>query len=155
MLKTTFQNVLFVENMTINKGKETLMPHDIPKRPWEKVDQIYSRMMKKNYLITVDYVSNFFEIDYLKNTESMTVVNKLKYQFARYGIPDTCMSDNVPQFTSETFKQFSKTWKFMHVTSSSMYAQSNGKAENAVKNAKRIMKKARESRSDPYLASST
>ena len=41
----------------------------------------------KDYLITVDYFSKYFEIDYLKDTKSTTVVNKLKYQFARYGAP--------------------------------------------------------------------
>ena len=136
----------------IRQGKETLMMHDIPLRPWEKIGLDLFTFDDKDYLITVDYFSNFFEIDYLKDTKSKTVVNKLKYQFARYGIPDTCMSDNGPQFTSETFKHFSKTWKFNHVTSSPLYPQSNGKVENAVKSAKRIMKKAKDSQSDPYLA---
>ena len=134
------------------QGKETLKPHKIPERPWEKVGVDLFSLNDKNYLITVDYLSGFFEIDYLPDTKSITVVNKLKHQFARYGIPDVCFSDNGPQFTGEPFKTFTESWAFEHKTSSPSYAQSNGKVENAVKSAKRLMKKAKESKSDPYLA---
>ena len=41
---------------------------------------------------------------------------------------------------------------FDHQTSSPRYAQSNGKAENAVKTAKRLMTKAYESGTDPFIA---
>ena len=54
----------------------------------------------KDYLILMDYYSNFGEIDLLPNTESNTVVRKLKAQYARYGIPDILMSDNGPQYTA-------------------------------------------------------
>ena len=45
----------------------------------------------------------------------------------------------------------SKTYEFDHVTSSPTYPQSNGTVENAVKTAQRIMLKALEAGSDPYL----
>ena len=108
-------------------GKETLMVHDIPIRLWEKDGPDLFIFDDKDYLITIDYFSNYFEIDYLKDTNSTIVVNKMKYQFARYGILDTCMSDNGPQCISHKFKHFSKTWKFNHITSSPLYPQSNGK----------------------------
>ncbi|KAL6455331.1 hypothetical protein MHYP_G00362250 [Metynnis hypsauchen] len=60
--------------------------------------------------------------------------------------------DNGPQYTSQEFRQFSQRWEFEHRTSSPGYPQSNGKAESAVKMAKRIMKKAKASGRDPYLA---
>ena len=46
-------------------SKETLMSHDIPNRPWEKVGTDLFSIKEKNYLITVDYFSNFWEIDRL------------------------------------------------------------------------------------------
>ncbi|XP_033109311.1 uncharacterized protein K02A2.6-like [Anneissia japonica] len=106
----------------------------------------------QNYLITVDYFSNYWEIDYLKDLQSETVIAKMKSQFARQGIPECVISDNGTQFTSELFSQFSKKWNFQHKTSSPGYAQSNGKAENAVRTAKRLLKKAKADRKDPYLA---
>ena len=49
-------------------------------------------------MITVDYYSNFWEIDRLTSTTSSAVVLKLKNHFAHYGCPDRLISDNGPQF---------------------------------------------------------
>ena len=70
---------------------------------------------------------------------------------ARHGIPDNVMSDNGPQFSSQEFKNFTELYEFDYVTSSPTYAQSNVKAENAVKTALGIMLKALEAGTDPYL----
>lgn len=77
---------------------------------------------------------------------------KLKAHFARYGIPNTVVSDNGPQYSSQEFQRFSQLWEFDHKTSSPGYPQSNGKAESAVKTAKRLLHKAKASGQDPYLA---
>ena len=132
--------------------KETLLSHDVPDRPWTKVGIDMFLFHDKNYLITVDYYSNYWEVDYLIDTKTRTIIQKLKSQFARFGIPDICMSDNGPQFSSEEFGQFSKDWEFKHVTSSPSFPQSNGKVERAVRTAKGLMQKAKKAGSDPYLA---
>ena len=54
-------------------------------------------------------------------------------------------------FSSKKFQDIAKQYEFTTEPSSVEYAQSNGKAENAVKNAKRLMKKAAESGNDFYL----
>ena len=46
------------------------------------------------------------------------VINKLKNHFARYGIPDTIVSDGGCQYTSHEFAKFCKSWDIIHVTSS-------------------------------------
>ncbi|XP_046346219.2 uncharacterized protein K02A2.6-like [Haliotis rufescens] len=134
------------------QAKEPLLSHAVADRPWSKVGADLFVLDGNNYLITVDYFSNYWEIDYLTDTRSATVVNKLKGQHARHGIPDTCISDNGPQFSAEEFKKFAHDWGFNHVTSSPAYPQSNGKAEQAVKTAKQLLKKAKQAKSDPYLA---
>lgn len=75
----------------------------------------------------------------------------MRHQFARYGIPIELVSDNSP-FGSAEFKAFAERWEFKHTTSSPRYAQSNGRSENAIKVAKRLMRKAREAGNDPLLA---
>ena len=120
-----------------SQQKESLKSHDVPDRPWAKVATDLFSFKEKYDLILVDYYSNFWEIDLLPNTESITVVRKLKAHFARYGIPDILMSDNGPQYTAQTFKRFSESYEFQHITSSPGYSQSNGKAESAVKTAKK------------------
>ena len=132
--------------------KETMMPHDIPDRPWAKVGVDLFSLNNRDYLITVDYYSNFWEVDNLSSTESISVIRKLKAHFARYGIPDVVMSDNGPQFSSERFAKFAETWEFQHDTSSPGHSQSNGKAESAVKTAKKLMKRAELSKSAIYLS---
>lgn len=102
--------------------------------------------------MTVDYYSNYWEIDRLQETNSTAVIKKLKGHFARYGCPEQVVSDNGPQFASTEFASFAESWDFEHLTSSPGYSRSNGKAESAVKTAKRVLRKARESNSDPYMA---
>ena len=135
-----------------SQQRETLMPHDVPDRPWAKVGTDLFSISDTSYLIVVDYYSNFWEVDKLDNTDSVTVIKKMKTHFARYGIPDQVVSDNGPQYTSHHFANFSRTWAFEHITSSPGHSQSNGMAESAVKTAKRIIKRAKESKTDVYLA---
>ena len=132
--------------------KETMIAHDVKDRPWSKVGLDLFEFNKKNYLVTVDYFSNFVEVDRLEHTKSSDVIHKVKAHFARHGIPDTVVSDNGPQFSSEEFKSFSKKWGFTHVTSSPRYPQSNGLAENAVKTVKRLMTRAKVVQGDVYLS---
>eukprot|EP00118_Oscarella_pearsei_P024304 m.303614 g.303614 ORF g.303614 m.303614 type:complete len:479 (+) comp40836_c0_seq2:2784-4220(+) len=132
--------------------REPLMSSEVPKRPWSKVAVDLFSLESVDYLITVDYYSNFFEVDRLANTIAPTVIHKLKSHFARHGIPDIVVSDNGPQFANEEFTRFSREWGFKHVTSSPRYPQSNGKVENSVNTCKTIMKKALKAQSDVYLA---
>ena len=129
--------------------RETLMSHDIPDRPWAKVGTDLFAKDGRDYLITVDYYSNFWEVDLLPSTESTMMINKLKNHFARYGIPDTIVSDGGCQYTSHEFTKIGKSWDIIHVTYNS---KANGKAESAVKTCKQIMRKSKDACSDHYLA---
>jgi hypothetical protein len=55
-------------------------------------------------LTTFHEKSGFWEIDLLENVKTKTVIRKMKSQFARYGVPDVCMSDNGTQFVSGVSK---------------------------------------------------
>ena len=91
-----------------------------------------------------DYFSNYIEVENLHSTTTRGVSKALKVLFARYGVPDTLVTDNGPQFASAEFLAFAKSWDFQHVTSSPRYPQSNGKAENAVKTVKQLFTKCRD-----------
>ena len=128
------------------------MSHDMPDRPWQKVGVDLFSYMGKDYLVATDYKSNFWEIDYLSNTSSKSVITKLKAHFARMGIPDTVVSDNGPQFSSSDFAHFSKKWGFEYTPSSPHHSRSNGKVESSVKSAKKMIRKAKKCGEDQYLA---
>ena len=132
--------------------KEPLMTYEIPSRPWKMVAQDLFTCNKKDYLITVDYYSDYWEVDELTNTTSQTVIECTKKHFARYGIPDVVVTDNGPQFRSQEYESFATEWKFKHPTSSPYHSQSNGKAESAVKIAKKLITKAGVDHGDLQLA---
>lgn len=131
---------------------ECLQSLEVPKRPWQNVSTDIFTLSGKDYLVTVDHYSNFFEVDDLKSITSAQVIQKLKRHFARYGIPDVLYSDNGRQYTSSEFSLFAKQWDIEHRTTSPYHSQGNGRAESAVKIAKRLLRKALESGSDYQLA---
>ena len=132
--------------------KEPMLPHMIPERPWSQVGADLFQFNSQNYLILVDYYSNFIELNLLNTTTSQQVVTHLKSQFARHGILDRLITDNDPQFSSDTFKQFAKDYCFQHCIASPRYPQSNGMAKKAVQTVKNCLKKAVLDKRDPYLA---
>ena len=130
--------------------KEPLMSHPAPSRPWEKVGIDIFTQRSQDYLVTVDYLSGYFEVDRLPSKKAVDVIYALRQQWARHGIPVDLVSDNA--FASSEFKKFAERWEFQHTFSSPRYPQSNGRAEAAVKTAKRLMSKANESNCDPFFA---
>ncbi|XP_028404073.1 uncharacterized protein K02A2.6-like [Dendronephthya gigantea] len=131
-----------------DQQKEPLICHAIPERPWEKVGCDLFEYDESDFLLTVDYFSNFFELYQLRSKTSDKVIGELKSHFSRYGVPDQLITDNGPPYNSGVFCEFAREFEFEHITSSPGYPKSNGKSENAVRTAKRLMKKAKESGRD-------
>ncbi|XP_030845705.1 uncharacterized protein K02A2.6-like [Strongylocentrotus purpuratus] len=131
---------------------ESLHPHDVPNRPWEKVAVDLSTLNNREYMVIVDYYSQFIEVCTMTSTSSKAVINHMKAVFARHGTPCELMSDNGPQFASQEFQSFAKEWDFRHTTSSPYYPQSNGLAENAVKIVKKLILKSQHSGQDIHRA---
>lgn len=148
----------FVENCNVCASLQAKQPTqplqllETPERPWQRVATDIFTISSRNYLVTVDYFSQYFEVDYLEQMTSEAIINKLKANFARHGIPDTLISDNGPQLVSQEFQQFCSNWNIEHKTSSPGNSQANGAAEAAVKIAKRMMKKCSLNKEDPYIA---
>ena len=62
------------------------------------------------------------------------------------------MTDNATNFPSAEFANFATMWNFNHVTSSPRYAQSNGKAKNAVRTVERLFQKCKDSGDLEFVA---
>ena len=111
---------------------------------WTALGQSWSQLFSLDnwsYVAAVDYWSNYIEFDELHSTTATAVVSRLKRYFATHGISIEVVSDNGPQFSSDEFKQFSKTWMFQHTTTSPYHHQSNGLAESAVKSVESLLQK--------------
>jgi len=119
----------------ISHGKEILMCHEVTQRPWEKVAVDLFSMNQKDYLVTVDYYSEYWELARLHHPDAETVVKKLKAHFARHGSPCQLVSDNGPRFVAAEFQKMTKPWDIEHRVTSPYNSNANGKVKAAIKNA--------------------
>ena len=150
-IKELVQKCAVCNDFQARQQKEPLMTHKIPDTPWSKVGQDLFTLENETYLVTVDYYSDYFELDLLHDTTAESVINATKAHFARHGIADM-ITDNGPQYSSTQFAAFAREWEFQHTTSSPLHSQSNGKVESAVKIAKTLLKKAKKGKKDVQMA---
>jgi len=74
--------------------KETRIPHEKPSRPREKVGTDLFEFKNKNYLITVDFYSNLWEVDKLPDTSrqlgflSLLCLFEIFVSFSLCGMPE-------------------------------------------------------------------
>ncbi|XP_053691200.1 retrovirus-related Pol polyprotein from transposon 412 [Sabethes cyaneus] len=132
--------------------KPPMQSHAIPVYPWQIVsmDVFFAsyKGKKHQFLITVDHYSDYIELDILKDMSAKILVETCKRNFSRHGIPQIVNTDNGTNFVNEEMKNMAIRWNFKHSTSSPHHQQSNGKAEAAVKIAKRLIQKANETDQD-------
>ena len=100
-----------------------------------------------NTLVMSDYLIDFFELDHLRSTMSLSVIRKLKAHFARYVIPEQLVTDNGLQFSSSDFLKFSNEWDFDHRTSSQWQRRKCCERGQEIK----ILLKCKKASSDPFL----
>ena len=58
------------------------------------------------YLVVIDAHSKWMDVHIMHRTTSAATIMKLREIFATYGLPETIVSDNGPNFTSTEFKNF-------------------------------------------------
>ncbi|XP_071124288.1 uncharacterized protein [Mytilus edulis] len=98
----------------MDQQKESLHSHELCTRPWEKNACDFFEFNQQDYLMTINYYSDCFEIDRLNNKKGKEVIGILKKHFTRYGLPDCVFSDNSPPFNSHELRHFSNQYEFTH-----------------------------------------
>ncbi|PFX11932.1 Transposon Tf2-8 polyprotein [Stylophora pistillata] len=136
---------------TSHPQREPLIVHDVHERPWQKVGCDLFTLDEKDFLCTIDYYSDYFEIEHLERKTARAIITRLKRHFSNHGIPNLFQSDNGPPFDSQEFRDFAAAYEFELVTSSPNHPQSNGRIENGIKTAKQLMKKSKQAETDFYL----
>ena len=125
-----------------NKANPPLIPSIFPEGPWQEIGIDFFYYKGRNYLLNIDYFSQFIEVVVMqKSKKADAVISALKETFAGYGIPEKLRSDNGPLFDCAEFTHFAKQWDVKLVTSSPRYPQSNGEVERAVQTINNILKK--------------
>ena len=121
---------------------EPLNPLPFPGRPWQIVPVDFFKCENKQYLLVVDYFSRYIELSPMNKKKTSTeVCQALHNIFARFGIPESVMSDNGSPFNSAEYVHFAAQWGFEIRHSSPRYPQSNGEVERAVQTVKNLIKK--------------
>ena len=109
---------------------ESLVSTEAAPVPWHEGGSDLFSWARRDYLVTIDYNSGCFELHYLPEATSETVVGKLMNNFSHHGIPQTLVTDNGPQFSRE-FSTFVRKWQFVRETNRPVNSHSNGAAEAA------------------------
>jgi transposase InsO family protein len=133
-----------------NNQREPLIPHPVPDRPWSRLGADICTYGGHDYLVVVDYFSKISR-SLLNGKSARSVIRAFKPIFARHGIPDIVVCDNMP-FASYHITQFAREWGFEIVTSSPTYTQSNGQSERFVGIIKSMFRKAHADGRDPNIA---
>ena len=119
-----------------------LYPWSWPSRPWARLHLDYAGPVQgKMFLVLIDAHSKWIEAFCTPNATSSTVIEELRTTFARFGLPETVVTDNGTCFVSAEFEAFLEVNGIKHITSAPYHPASNGLAERAVQIVKKGLKK--------------
>ena len=149
-IKDTYLQCQICTKFARSQQKETLQSVETLQNGWEQLD-IFS-LQGTQYLLTVDYFSQFPVVRKLQSLHSLSVIKILKEIFTAVGIPKCIVSDGGTQFTSQEFKDFMRDWQINHRITSPTNAQSNGQAERFEQTVKNSLMKVMEGGEDLHLA---
>ena len=124
-----------------SNSKEPLVLSPSPLYPFQQICLDYFELGHHCYLVCVDRFSGWITIHYYPNgATSKKLISTCREIFLAYGVAEEVSTDGGPQFKSHEFTEFLDHWGVTHRKSFAYYPQSNGRAELAVKSAKRIIR---------------
>lgn len=89
-----------------------------PESPWTRIHIDFAGPVKGVFfLVVVDALSNWAEIEIMPSLHSSAVIEKLRRMFASYGLPELVVSDNGTAFSSNEMQSVEKKWRALHVHS--------------------------------------
>ncbi|XP_014678917.1 PREDICTED: uncharacterized protein LOC106818759 [Priapulus caudatus] len=115
-----------------------------PSTPFEAVFADFLDFGGHHYLVVGDRLSGWVEIFASPvgspRAGAMGLIASLRAFFATFGVPGELSSDGGPEFTASATRDFLYCRGISHRVSSAHHPQSNGRAEVAVKSAKRLLR---------------
>ena len=119
-----------------------LHPWTWPTRPWARLHIDYAGPFEGHMiLIVIDAHSKWIDAIPTSGSTSKVVIEELRCLFARFGVPESTVSDNGSCFTSTEFQLFLKSNGIKHHLSAPYHPATNGPAERAVQVVKHGLKK--------------
>ena len=118
-------------------------PTNPPSTPFEAVFADFFTYGGHHYLVIGDRLSGWVEVFGSPAGTTLAgasgLIRHLRSFFATFGVPEELSSDGGPEFTAGRTEAFLRLWGVRHRVSSAHFPQSNGRAEVAVKTAKRLL----------------
>ncbi len=122
-----------------------LHPWQWPSRPWARLHVDFAGPLHgQMFLVVVDAHSKWIEVHPMSSTTTTSTIERLQTVFAQFGIPESLVSDNGPQFSSEEFRDFCRSNGVHHMLVAPYHPSSNGLAERAVQTFKQGLRKSTE-----------
>ena len=127
-----------------SQQKEPMKTDPRPERPFEQTATDLFDWAGKTYIVYVDRYSGWPCVHMWTSTPtSRRVIEQIKKWFIDWGVPLRIRSDGGPQYDSSEYREFLQAWGVNPPgLSTPTYAQSNGRAEAAVKAMKTLVQKA-------------
>ena len=124
-----------------SQQREPLLGTDPPDFPFQKTAADFFQIGNKFYLAYADRLTGWLEISYFPNgVTSSRVIPVLRRMFCRWGTPEEISTDGGTNLASSEVLDFYRRWGVKLRLSSVHYPQSNGRAEAAVRSAKRMIR---------------
>jgi len=79
-----------------SQSQEPLNTCEIPARPWNKMATDLFSLNGDNFIVLVDYYSDFIEMEHIKSMSSQSMIQALKVTFGCHGKPESLVSENGP-----------------------------------------------------------
>ena len=115
-----------------------------PSTPFEQIFADFFEFGGHHYLVAGDRLSGWSEIFSTPTGTSWSgargLIACLRSLFSTFGVPEELSSDGGPEFNASLTKDFLQKWGVKQRVSSAYHPQSNGRAEVAVKSAKRLLR---------------
>ena len=122
-----------------SQPKEPLADPPVPDFSFQQTVIDFCDISGHKYLIFADRYTGWVEATLMREPNARKVCDRLRAWYCTYGAPEEQASDGEPPFQGMEYTQFLENWGIRQRLSSAHYAQSNGRAESAVKTAKRIL----------------
>ena len=122
--------------------KAPLRPWSWPTRPWARIHIDFAGPMSgKMFLVVIDAHSKWIEVIPMAVCSAATTIQALRTLLAQFGLPESIVSDNGPQFVSNEFQEFCRVNGIRQIRVAPYHPSSNGLAERAVRIFKDGLKK--------------
>ena len=122
-----------------SQSAEPLIITPPPEYPFQHAVVDLCHLEGHSFMVYADRYSGWVEVERLPSTTLINCRKVFLRWFATYGVPEEISSDGGPPFNAAGYDEFCKNWGIRKRLSSAHYPQSNGRAEAAVKSAKRIL----------------